>query len=130
MTTASIYIYGSDLQPNIISELLGIQPTGWQIKGGRRFTDRSGQHKPAQIGIWQLKSEKATSPLSEQVEELLTKIGKRTVVLHKIQGVETAELNILVTDDSDTRMSDEIALSRIHLERLSALGLSLSLTLL
>ena len=79
---ASLRFWGDDLDPDEISQLLGVRPTAAGTKGSIKQTLRSGKQFVAKSGYWILDT-KSESPadLDKQIFELIGafKADKRTL---------------------------------------------------
>src|SRR5437762_1177368 len=124
---ATIYLRGHSLDPAHASRLIGIKPTRSQVTGG--FKPGSKKYI-AKIGMWALQAKSESGPVSDLVEELIQRIDNRPIRLDQIEGVEDAHLDIFVAMD-DTRESEtlEFAVTKTQINKLSQLGLSVSVTI-
>jgi Domain of unknown function (DUF4279) len=95
-----LYIRGHNLDPDYVSELLGLEPTKKQFKGEKRRTS-TGHVFVAQIGLWALAAESGSTDLSSLVDELALKICKNGISVSDIKGVEESYLDIFIAVDAD-----------------------------
>ncbi|AWN49404.1 hypothetical protein DK419_26175 [Methylobacterium terrae] len=71
-TTVSLRILGAALDPDEVTRLLGVEPTGCARQGDTRRT-ASGREVVARSGSWRLASD-AVGDLNTQIAALLTKL--------------------------------------------------------
>lgn len=77
-TTVSLRIVGDALDPDEITGLLGVEPTGCARKGDTRTT-ASGRNVMARSGSWLLKAD-AFGDLEAQITALLSKLPDDPVI--------------------------------------------------
>ena len=66
----AIYLRGDSLKPEHVSEVLGVQPSRFQTKGGFRFETTK---YIAKIGVWALMTQTRSVILTDHIDELLKK---------------------------------------------------------
>jgi hypothetical protein len=72
---ASLRIFGDDLIPGEITELLGCQPTDSYAKGQIVRGEKTGREYVKQTGMWQLEAtDHQPGDLDQQIAELLGKV--------------------------------------------------------
>ena len=82
---ASLRLFGDDLIPEEITELLGTQPSAWERKGGLSQPNAGGKVFVARRGGWRLcASRREPADLDAQVAELL---GQLTTDLEVWRGL-------------------------------------------
>jgi hypothetical protein len=118
----SIYLRGDELQPEHVSQVLGVQPTQFQTKGGP--TSHSTK-VIAKIGVWALYAQTDSIEISDHIDELLKMIGNPITPLDEIDGVEEAYLDVFISssDENDARKTVEFVISKDQLKELVRLGL-------
>ncbi len=138
LISVAIYLRGHELNPAHVSQVIGLQPTRFQRRGGLR----AGSEKfVAKIGMWTLQAKSESRSVSNLVEDLLAKIGDPPVPLDQIEGVEDACLDIFIATDKDGNgklefpppcgigtSAIEWKLTDDHIRKLSQLGLSACFT--
>jgi hypothetical protein len=122
----AIYLRGITLRPEHVTQMLGVQPTRYQTKGGYIFDSKKGI---AKIGYWAIYAQTDSIDIFERINELLKKIGIQSTPLDKIEGVEEAYLDIFVakTEVTDGRPV-EFKISKEQLSDLARLGLSIEIS--
>jgi hypothetical protein len=131
VTTASIYLFGDNLQPEKITELLGVECSHSQIRGGRRSTDPKGKYAPAKAGLWRLEGLHELTSLPKQLDAIFGRLEGVNIRLDKIEDVESAELDVFVTDEKDgPRQELAVEFSNSQIGRIHQLGLSLKITVM
>ena len=126
--TVSIYLRGDRLQPDHITEVLGIQPSGFQKKGELR----PGSKVIAKIGVWSFIARTDSRVATDHIEDLLSQMKMRQGPLDRILGVDEAFLDIFIALDYEngTRERVEFMLSKKHVEELNQLGLRVQITVM
>jgi hypothetical protein len=127
----SILLKGDRLNPDYISETLGIKPNQSQKKGEEKKSPRIARKAIAKIGLWRGGKTKSKSrTLSDIADEVLQMFKGCREPLDKIDGVDRAYLDVFIIhekkDKSDTNV--EFILSRDQILRVSQLGLAISVT--
>ncbi len=75
-STATLRIYGDDLVPQEITEMLGASPTHAKIKGEKSFGSKTGQTYVAKSGMWQLAaSDREPEDIDGQIREIFGKLS-------------------------------------------------------
>lgn len=129
LISVAIYLKGHRLDPDHVSQVLGIQPSRSQKKGGFRAESTKFI---AKIGMWTHKIKSDSRLISDLIDELLKQIGNPPTPLNEIDGVEDAHLDILFALDGDDGAKEtvEFALTKNQIARLSQLGLSACVTVM
>ena len=125
LISVAIYLRGNELDPAVVSKVLGIEPSRSQKRGG--FKHRSTRFI-AKIGVWALKISSDSRLVENMIDELLQKIGHPPQPLDKIEGVEDAHLDIFIAWKDGPNESVEFSLTQDHLAKLNQLGLSTCFT--
>ena len=123
----AIYLKGYELNPEYVTQMIGVQPSKSQKKGGLK---PNSTRFVAKIGMWMVDVESRTLSVSELIDELLQKIGNPSVRLDEIKGVEDAFLDIFVPLSKDGKINEplEFALTKNQITKLNQLGLSVEVT--
>jgi len=116
----TLYLRGDALDPDVVSGAVGVAPTTSQRKGG----NKPNRKYAAKIGLWALEAQTQSSDLAVLVQELSSKIGAAGPTLAKIQGVDEAYLDVLITTfaDDDGGGSCEFQLSPTTAQVLATMG--------
>jgi hypothetical protein len=120
----AVYLRGGQLQPMHVSEVLGIKPSRFQVKGGLKFGSKD---VIAKIGVWALIAQTNSPILADHLDELFGKIGD-PIPLDKIEGVEEAYLDIFMAPDAENQ-TVESKISKSDLQKINRLGLDIQLTI-
>lgn len=88
-----LYVYGENLNPDLISEAVSTSPTRVQRKGDVKAT-KSGNPTPAKTGMWELMSSVSSLSLSDHVADLFGGLGKDDVFLLSLDGVDDVHLDV------------------------------------
>ena len=128
----AIYIYGRELVPETISEILGATPTkGWKT-GETRIGKVSGHHVASKTGLWMLKAFTNSMRLDDHVSELIAKLeGRVTRKLKDLPGAEVTKLDVYVVQTiTENRMQDfDFDIGSHNVLALGEMGLSLNFTI-
>jgi hypothetical protein len=82
-TYVGFRIYAPELKPNLVSELLGLEPTHTHLRGDYRHNNP--KYTPYKHGMWSLGSKlTAAEPLSEHLESLLAVLEPKREQLLKL----------------------------------------------
>jgi hypothetical protein len=114
-----------------VTTVLGIEPSGTQVSGGKRYTDKHGRFKPAAVGLWKFAAPVESPHLGDEIDSILKMLGNTRQSLDKLDGVECALFDILLLREDKESLSDcntEVFISPTQLERLARLGLTLAIT--
>jgi|SRR5579862_36287 len=123
----AIYLRGTSLNPDQISDLLGLSPSRWQKRGELK---PGSERFVAKIGLWGLIAQTESDKIDDHIDELLAKLGVAKIDLDKLNGVEQAYLDIFFASDDgqDGRKTVEFMLSRRQVVAVNSLGLSIQVT--
>lgn len=122
-----IILRGEKLQPEHVSEFLGLQPSRSQNKGGLRHGSKS---VIAKTGVWTLMADTNSKNVLDRIDELLEILRGIHKPLDELDDVTEAFLDIFITqnEDSSERKSVEFNLGKRHMQILSLIGLGLKVT--
>ena len=122
---ASLCLYGSNLDPDYISELIGLSAS-YCCREGDVFMSPSGKKRKAQTGVWLLNSEPhcRSESLAAHVKWLIDRIVGPVKHITMLDGVESAHISccFIVKDSGDAFEFDSVLLGEC-----SELGLSIKL---
>lgn len=135
----SIWLKGDQLDPEFVSEKLGIQPNRSHRKGDKGGGIRPGTKYLKKTGVWQfsVKDEsRRTEDITEHIfndvlkliDELLQKFEGLQEPLDQMTGVTEAFLDILIIGDVKELAEVEFFLSKERLLRICQLGLGIYIT--
>lgn len=127
LLSVTIYLRGQQLIPEHVSAVLGINPSDSQKKGELHITS-TNHHVIRKIGLWSLAAQNESNDVTEQIEELMKKIGQSSVPLNKIEGVDEAYIDIFIAINSNNE-TVEFELGEILLKEIARLGLLVRTTL-
>ncbi|MFK8067283.1 MAG: DUF4279 domain-containing protein [Gammaproteobacteria bacterium] len=92
-TKASLRIFGDDLIPDEITELLGYQPTNCQYKGEVIVGRNTGRSRTATTGSWRLHAaESEPGNIDKQIMEIFSKLTNDLSVWEEISSKYTIDL--------------------------------------
>jgi hypothetical protein len=100
LIVVGIYIRGVDLDPDVITRRLGINPTRIQRKGEEK-TSPSGSKYNSKIGLWGLLSDSTSLKISDHLSHLISKLNINGDEIRSLAGVEDAYFDIFVASSSD-----------------------------
>ena len=127
----SLYFYGDLLDPDVITDCLGVTPTK-SFKLGDEHVTVLGGRVVRKTGLWALQSETNSVQLSDHIEQLannLIKIANRKRVLAELPNVDETYLDIFVCGGTDKDGGDaKFEISPRHLKIISELGARVKFT--
>ena len=123
-------VRGEHLQPQRITDLLGVQPSDQQVKGGPRgIRSSSGKLNPAKFGGWWLRlRENDSEDLHVQIDALLRQIKNPHVALDRVEHVEDAVLDVLFVECDLDSVDEELEITNEQVRALAELGLGVRIT--
>jgi hypothetical protein len=124
-----VRLWGEALQPDIITEILGLQPTQSQLKGDVKKLSSGNFSAPRELGMW-CHTREVSSSLEFELKALLDSMEARN--LKEIDGVEHAIVDVFVgLSDEDYFVQDsfEFRLENNILETLFSMGLDIRTTI-
>ena len=93
----SLYLHGDDLNPDDISKILGVAPSGAHRKGDKRTSSATGrEYALCKSGLWSLVLNRDDAELVNVVDELLTYFEKVDLPLASLPGVQDAYFDIFI----------------------------------
>lgn len=124
-----LYLKGHDLEPQAITEAMGIAPT---VAHGRGETQRtsSGREFVTKTGVWGFVIDEDPAELVDVVASLIAALGQQEESLANLPKVQEAYIDIFVAADSDEdgEGTCEMALTDLQMKALSTYGLPIRLT--
>ena len=92
-STASLRISGDDLDPAVITMLLGCEPTQAQKQGQQIVGRKSGHVHRARTGMWRLEATRCTpEDLNTQIREILSRVSSDLTVWHDLASKYRMEI--------------------------------------
>lgn len=130
LIAVSLYYWGDDLDPDAITNALGIKPTKSAVKG-RSETTCTGRNVVRRTGLWCLSSDSLSTSikLDDHIDILVQTLGRqcRLDLLKQFPNVDDACIDIFISDvestNPDSGCQFEISPSSTRL--LSEIGLPL-----
>lgn len=124
----SLYLYGDELVPEHITDILKIVPDRAFRKGEKKPSRLQTSTAIARTSLWMVRADPTVGYISEQLDNLLTRIeASWPSSLTALPAVTDAKLDVYVQATLKSSLSFEI--SRELLEDLSARDLRVSVTL-
>jgi hypothetical protein len=125
----AIYLRGSALDPDHVTEVLGIAPSRSQFRGEKRIS-ASGKESLTRIGVWVLVSEPDPRTVSEAIFNLASKIPNNGPRMNEIAGVQEAYVDVFIAvdTDSDGGGTSEFRLQREDVDMLNNIDLEVRFT--
>ncbi len=127
--SVGIYFRGNNLNPALITEMIGILPSESQYKGEERTTSTNYTVK-AKIGIWAIISNLKSCRLSDHIDHLTLKFAEIGVDLDDLPGVQEKYVDVFFASDADEagECTCEFQLSRKNVSALGQLGIAVRFT--
>lgn len=73
---ATLRFFGDDLVPEVLTEVLGVEPTEASVKGGKLVSPLTGKTRIAKTGSWRLKAKRREpEDLEAQIFEILDQLS-------------------------------------------------------
>ena len=123
----NFYVYGHDLDPDQITDILQLQPCATGRRGVRRVGSKGQQYAPLKAGVWGYKIR--GTDVAQLVDQFLSQLGKRDHILEGIPNAEEGYIEIyavLTSENGDAQCFIELSSSQ-H-QALAAYGLPLRFT--
>ncbi|MFA5204962.1 MAG: DUF4279 domain-containing protein [Lentisphaeria bacterium] len=126
---ARVIINGDRLDPDYVSRVIGIQPSDARKKGDVRITC-TNKRCVSKTGIWLFQPQSYSTPISEQINELLNALSGAPMQISKIDGVEVAFVDLFVPTDDGPKKTIWFDLTHQQIEQIYKLGLYVSFTVM
>ncbi|AOY95573.1 hypothetical protein BKK79_27955 [Cupriavidus sp. USMAA2-4] len=128
MLIIALYVTGTKLDPDRITEILGIEPNRKRSCGEKRISS-SGHEITAKCGLWGLVIESDSPLLEVQLAQLVEKV-RPSQTFPTVAGVEEAYVDVFIAlgSDSDGNANCDLSLSADLLTQVARLGLPLKIT--
>jgi len=124
-----IYLKGHDLDPQKITEAIGITPSISHCRGQAKRTS-SGRDFITKIGVWGFVIDEDPAEVVDVVTNLIAILGLQEKPLSSLPHVQDAYIDIFVAADSDEDGvgTCEMALTGEQIKTLSSYGLPIRFT--
>lgn len=119
-----LYFLGDDLDPDAVTEKLGVIPTDSWRKGEEKVTSTSRKYV-TKNGLWRLSSDSDSRLISDRVAQLASNVMIGGKPPSELDGIQEAFVDIFVlarTDDNEGRGTCEFCLNKGSLATLRELG--------
>ena len=131
--SVALYLHGFDLNPDAVSEALGIRPDRSWHRGERQHGKKTGRVYVRKAGLWVLEAKvnPESSNVADYLDALLSRIDFDAEALAQLGGLEEAYVDIFVATTSDEEFGGaqcELGFSPTQIERLARLGVPVNLT--
>lgn len=125
----SLHLWGVNLEPEIVTKTLNINPTRSQ-KAGNTQESVSGKRRTARSGMWELASSDnvVSTSLCDHLAWMVQQLGKAPVSPTALETVEEARIDIVITGGDDEVSTIEFDMDSSVLSQLSSLALPLHFT--
>jgi len=125
----SIYLFGDELNPDIVTGLLGIEPNE-SHKKGKRWTTSTNSEVIERTGVWVISAKTSSNDLRCVLEDITSKINMDAPLLTELVGVDEAYLDVFIAIDADGDGNGTCAfeLSQRNIAELSRLKLPVRFT--
>jgi hypothetical protein len=129
LISVALYLRGDNLDPEIVSKKLGIEPSDSQYKGEKKVTS-TGHEYVTKNGLWALIAESDSINLNDLIGQVTTKVKSDDVMLHSIEGVQEAYLDVFIAGDTDVDGDGtaKFELNKDNIAEIERLGLPVSFT--
>jgi hypothetical protein len=126
----TLYLYGDDLDPELVSKKLGIIPSGTRYKGEKIFIKPNHEYIQ-KTGVWKLTADSDSNILSDHIDKLTSKVGKPSIAFRNIEGVEVAHVNVFIATYAEEYGGGEcnFELSKENVVSLAQLDLPVQFTI-
>ena len=98
--SVGLYLHGDDLNPDDISIILGVSPSGAHRKGDKRnppVSPTTGrEYIPYKSGLWSLVLHRDDAEVTDVITELLTNLAKVELSLASLPGVQVAFFDVFI----------------------------------
>lgn len=124
----AIYLTGEQLDPKLVTRVIGVQPSRKQTKGERQITS-TGHEFTVTLGLWALVVEFDSPSLDAHLAQLVGSLPSG-VALSSIVGVEDAYVDVFVAlaSNLDGDAKCELGISPTVLKPLAGLGLPIRIS--
>ena len=127
--SVALYVYGDRLDPDTVTQLMGIQPTGAHRKGDAHGP--AHYHARRKTGHWGKIIDADGGKSEDALQELIAEVSPSVSRILAIPEVEAPTFDLFVarTIDADGRLDFELNLTAATLSAIAAAGLPLRVTL-
>ncbi len=126
----ALYIKGYDLNPSIVTRLLGIEPTRSSYKGEKKITDHN-KEVVSKSGFWVLASNVESYVVSDHLSFIKSSVESGIKDIFSVAGVEEAFVDVFVAAPSNDvgEASFSFILSERDVASLGEIGLTIKVTI-
>ena len=124
----AVYLRGEDLDPELVTQSIRIEPSTAQKRGDKQVTS-TGREFTAKLGVWALVVELDSSSLDAHLTQLASALPVGSAFA-SLANVEEAYVDIFIAlvSDADGDARCELAVSPQSLELLARLGLPVQIS--
>lgn len=97
----AIYLKGDNLNPDEITQLLGVKPARSHRRGDRTLT-QTGVEAVKKTGLWSLSVESRSKEVSEMLIDLFGEIGPNVGLLRNTPSIEEAYFDVFMAENANT----------------------------
>jgi hypothetical protein len=129
LVAVGLYLKGHDLDPQKITEAIGLEPTFAHRRGEKKATS-AGSEFVTKIGLWGLVIEEEPAEMADVVEKLIETLRPHARSLQELPQVQEAYIDIFVATDTNVagESSCEMSLTADQIGTLSKFELPIRLT--
>ncbi|ARQ56459.1 DUF4279 domain-containing protein [Rhizobium sophoriradicis] len=126
--SVSIYFHGEDLNPENLTQFLGVEPDAQWKTGDERLL-ASGATARARTGMWTLSAPLRSYDVSEALAKLVGTLGKNFQNVLSVPGVESGYADIFICiSRAQSDAGYTLKLLNSHMSSISQAGLDTQLT--
>ena len=123
----SLYIYGYNLDPDQVTELLQLEPRVSGRRGVPRFGQQGRQYAPLKSGVWGYRIRGTDQ--EELVDQFLANVGQHDKILESIPDAEEGVIEVYVMMTTEGLDGDySMELSAAQHKALSSYGVPMRFT--
>ncbi|MEM9931000.1 MAG: DUF4279 domain-containing protein [Bacteroidota bacterium] len=128
--SATIWLHGAKLDPKEVTKCCGVIPTKKWSKGDVHITS-TGKEIVRKVSMWELGASNSSSPVLEQVTNLLDQLKETGNLFDCLPHLESAKLSVFYAIDHDDEGEGKIDLSFSNeiLTAAAVLGLEIEISM-
>lgn len=122
---ASFRLMGVELEPDVVTQVMGVEPESAHRKGAARQGRAKGRMAPFREGLWSYSAKGEGRSLEEQLDEIIQVVRPRSEKIKELvaQGMRADVFVGIFSDDANFA----ITIEPLMLEQLADLALRLEL---
>lgn len=126
----NLRIRGEKLDPDAITDILGVSPTISHEKGDTRLTSANHQ-VTSKTGLWRLEAESCSPLVSDHISKLLSDVSANRDIFNGLKGVDDKHIDVFFATGSDKNGGGTIKvnLSKENIAAIAKTGLPLLITI-